>query len=218
MRGQLAAIALHVPWLVPLAVLAVGCGDPEQRTRGVRSAPLVPHLTYHVGIPVEEAILPGVDGTTHSIGGATGRILVLEFWSCRCPIVAKSEKARRRMIETYAPRGVDYFAVNANRDEYPDNILEYLADLPTTYPVLFDPWSEVTYPFNASRITQVFVLGPFGVARFVGSPMSREQLKRDVVERMDWLEEALDALLAGRPPDPAIRPLFGNKIRRARQP
>ena len=217
---------LHRPRKAPLrtalavaaAILAFGCGDPDPNWVNDRLLPPEPVLTYCVGAQVEDFCLDDTDGTSHSIEAYRGHIVVLEFWGCRCPHVERTEKARQRLIAHYAPRDVVYLAVDSNRDEYPEEIRQYLADHGSSYTILLDFASEIARRFNASRTPQVFALDGDGVVRYIGRPFSSEQWARDEPERADWLEAAIEALLAGQSPDPAMRPPVGSKIRKLPPP
>ena len=193
---------------------AAACGKSEGKKVNAFQPPLPTPLVCHIGSQVKELEVSDTSGTIHSIEAYRGRIVVCDFWGCRCPYTKRSEKARRRLIAQYGPRGVAYLAIDSNRDEYLQEIQEYLADHRSSYTVLLDFQNDVLRRFNATRTPQSFVLDRNGVLRFVGSPFSPEQWAKGEPERADWLEAALDALLAGRLPGPATRPTTGSIIRR----
>jgi len=202
-----------------LAAFALTCGKPAPNRVNDRLLPPRKTLTYYVGARVGDLGLADAEGTSHSIESYRGNLVVLEFWSARSPRVARSEKARRRLIAKYAKRGVAYLAVDSNRDEYPKEIRNYLSEHKSSYTVLVDPTGEAARRFNATRTPQVFVLDRNGALVFEGDPFSPKQWALPEPQRADWLEEALDALLEGRSPEPPARPLVGGtKIRRPREP
>jgi len=196
-----------------LLALGLGCGKSDSDWPRGMLPPAPPTLTYHIGSPVSGLRLTDTARTTHSIEAYRGRIVVLEFWSCRSPYVEKSEKARQRLIARYGPQDMAYLAIDSNRDEYRGEIEQYLGDHRSSYPVVADDHGMVARRFNAKRTPQVVVLDRGGVVRYIGGLCSDDEWAKSEVERADWLEPALDALLAGRSPDPSTRPPKGNKIR-----
>lgn len=196
-----------------LVVFALGCGEPNPDWVNYRLPPVRPVQAYAVGVQVKDLVFTDMDETTHPIEAYRGQVVVLDFWSCRCPYVEKSERARRDLITQYAPRGVVYCAIDSNRDEYPEEIKQYLAEHKTSYTVFVDYFGEAARQFNATHTPQAFLLDRDGVIRFIGSPFSLEQWAKIEPDRADWLEAALDAILAGRPPEPSRRPPVGWRIR-----
>ncbi|MBM3335781.1 redoxin domain-containing protein, partial [Candidatus Sumerlaeota bacterium] len=157
-------------------------------------------------------------GTTYSIESYRGRLVVGEFWSARCPHVARSETARQRLAKKCGARGVVYLAIDSCLDESPDEMKQYLADRGSTYTVIVDDSSRLAKQFNATRTPEAFVLDRDGVVRFIGGPFSPEQWAKGDPDRADWLEDALDAALEGRSLEPAIRPVVGSRIRKIAVP
>jgi hypothetical protein len=212
-------VATHPARLVLLTVAAAmiaGCGEPEGKRarRYVWSPALI--AKYGVGDRVEDRILVDAGATTHSLAALRGRIAVLEFLQSRCPDVRRSEKARQRLLDDYSVRGVAYLAVNPGHTEHPtDEILPYLRDSGSSYPVLLDYDKMVALRFNITRVPEAVVLDREGVIRFMGCPCSPAQWGSAEPERFDWLEAVLDSLLAGRVPELARRPPIGCKVRQA---
>ena len=196
-----------------MAAVVLACGKPDPNRVNYRLPPAQPIQLFCVGAQVNGLVFTDIHDTTRSIESYRGRVVVLEFWSSRCPHVARSEKARQRLIGDYSARGVAYLAVDSNRDEYPEEILQYLAEHGSSYTVFGDYASVAPKRFNATRTPEVFVLDHEGVVRFGGNPFSPEQWAKSEPDRADWLEAALDAVLAGRSPKPPMRPAGGSRIR-----
>jgi len=194
--------------------VAAACGNSDGKKAHVFQLELPAPLVSYIGSQVEDLDVADTSGTIHPIETYRGRIVVCDFWGCRCPYTQRSETARRRLVADYGPRGVVYLAIDSNRDEYPEEIRRYLADHRSSYTVLLDARNDALRRFNAARTPQSFVLDRDGVVRFIGSPASPEQWARGEPDRADWLEAALDALLAGRLPEPAVCPTTGSIIRR----
>ncbi|MCX8037889.1 MAG: redoxin family protein [Candidatus Sumerlaeia bacterium] len=201
---------------IALICLAAGCGKPRAEPRRPFRPAASPQPIYHIGSRVEHLTLADVDGTSHALELLRGRAVVLEFWSPRCPYVRQSEPARRQWLTAYLPRGVAYFAVDSNLDETPGEMKDYLTERGSSYTVVYDPRARIARCFNATRTTLAVVLDREGVVRYVGGVCSPEEWSRPPAgepRRMDWLESALDAVLAGNTPDPPMRPSHGCRLR-----
>lgn len=195
-----------------VVLIAAACDRKPPRASGRTVAPQA-LLVYTPGVAVEGLGLEDTERTSHSIEACRGRLVVLEFWSTRCPIVRKTEPARRRLAER-TQDDVRYFAVESNRDESPGEVRDYLREHASSYTVLMDYENMAARRFNATRTPLAFVLDREGVVRFAGPPISPQELARSEPQRLDWLEDALEALLAARRPDPPTRPVHGTQIRR----
>jgi len=201
-----------------LAAFMFSCGEPDPNWINYRLPPARPVQALHLGAEVKDLVLTDTNETTHSIEAYRDHIVILDFWSCRCLYVEKSEKARQQLIAQYRPRGVVYLAMDSNRDEDPGEIKQYLAEHHSSYTVFVDYFGTTAKRFNATRTPQSFVLDHEGVMRFIGSPFSPEQWAKTEPDRADWLEAALDSLLAGSLPEPSTRPPSGSQIRLYRGP
>jgi len=194
------------------------CGQPNPNRVNERLPPARPRTIYHIGMQTKDIVLTDTAGTTFSIESFQGRLVVGEFWSTRCPYVARSENARQQLAKKYGARSVVYLAIDSNLDEPPDEMKQYLLDKGSTYAVIVDYGAQLAKQFNATRTPEAFILDRDGVVRFIGGPFSPQQWAKGLPDCADWLEDALDTALEGRSPDPATRPLVGSKIRRLALP
>ena len=195
------------------SLLALACPEPDPARDALRHPTPDAVLVQQVGTVVAALDFYDVDGTTHSLASFRGRTVVLDFWSPRCPVCRRAEPARRRFAGGLDPERVAYCLVVSNRDEYPDEIKESLAGGASSGTVILDSRQRFARRFNVTRTPCAVLIDPEGIVRFMGAPLSPEQLAQAEPPRADWLEDAFEALRLGRPPDPPTRPVTGTPIR-----
>jgi peroxiredoxin len=141
--------------------------------------------------------LPGTDGAEHSPAGTT----VVYFTCNHCPYALAWHE---RLCDVAADYGdVRFLAINPNDAErYPRDSFEAMKRRAGEFnhPYLRDESQEVARAYGAKTTPDVFVIDADGVLRYRGAP---DADYRDESLRARWLRDALDAVLAGRDPDPA---------------
>jgi hypothetical protein len=149
-----------------------------------------------------EFSLPDTSGEEHSPGGAATAVV---FTCNHCPYALAWHDRILAVAREYADRGVRTLLVNPNDAErYPRDSAEAMRERleregPWPAPYLRDESQEVARAYDARTTPDVFVLDGDGVLRYRGAPdASYEDESQDAA----WLRSALDAVLAGREPDP----------------
>ena len=185
-------------------------------------------FTLQIGQPAPDFDLPGVDGKRHSLKSFNGcRLLVVVFSCNHCPYVVGSEE---RMIEfclTYAPRGVGFVAINSNEtDNHPGDSFEQMVqrakerNLP--FPYLRDESQDVARAYGALRTPHFFVFAheacgggthPTGqwLLRYTGR--MDDNPRQPGMQRTHELRDAVDALLAGKPPEVEVTNPIGCNVK-----
>jgi peroxiredoxin len=150
--------------------------------------------------------LPDTEGATRSLTDGNGRQATVVVFTCNhCPYALAWQDRIADAARDYADRGVHFLAINPNdADRYPRDSYEAMQqrvseeDWPLPY--LHDATQEVARAYGAQVTPDVFVLDADGRLRYRGAPdedYTRPELNAS------WLRAALDAVLAGRDPDPA---------------
>ena len=140
--------------------------------------------------------LPDTDGDEHGPYGVT----VVAFTCNHCPYALGWHDALIQVARDYDQ--VTFLAVNPNDAErYPADSYEAMkervrADGGWPHPYLRDETQEVARAYGAKTTPDLFLLDAEGRLRYRGAPDSDRQ-------RAAWLRSALDAVLAGREPQPA---------------
>ena len=152
--------------------------------------------------------LRGLDGRLHRLSGYRGRIVIVNFWSCDCPHVLRTDAA---MLAALARWGANVvlltIASNANESL---SALEEAArsrGLPT---VLIDAGHVLADLYAAQVTPEAFVVDRAGVLRYRGA-VDDVSFRQRVPTRF-YFEEAVEALLAERSLSIADVPAFGCSI------
>jgi peroxiredoxin len=167
-----------------------------------------------IGDPAPALALPDTSGHSHQLDGAPATVVV--FTCNHCPYALAWHDRIIEVAEDYAARGVRMLAINPNDAErYPrDSAREMRARVERGefdgVPYLRDESQEVARAYEAKTTPDVFVLDADGVLRYRGAPDSDHG---DPSQKASWLRGALDALLAGRDPDPAETAPVGCSIK-----
>jgi peroxiredoxin len=148
--------------------------------------------------------LPDTAGASHGPGDAPATVVV--FTCNHCPYALAWHERIVDVARDYSGQGVKVLAINPNdADRYPRDSVEAMRERVQAgefegLPYLRDESQDVARSYDALTTPDVFVLDADGVLRYRGAP-------DDDYERPDenaaWLRSALDAVLAGRAPDPA---------------
>ena len=149
-----------------------------------------------------------VQGSSFSLADAQrdSRAVVVMFRSTLCPYSNSYNELLKRMTEEYGRKRVLFVAVHSDRWETDDDIRAHLGKYGHTFPVIRDPEGRLAKLLNARRTPEVFLMDGDGKLRYHGRIAAR-------IGTPD-LRNALDALLAGRPINPAVTKAFGCSISR----
>ena len=161
---------------------------------------------YAVGDPAADFVLPSVGGTEVSLGdynNANGAIVV--FTCNTCPYAKAYESRIIDLHKKYADKGYPVIAINPNNPEVqPGDSFKAMKERAESkgypFPYLLDVNQEVYPKFGATRTPHVFLLENTGesfVVRYIGTIDDNYGDARAVKTR--YVEEAVDALLAGKP-------------------
>jgi peroxiredoxin len=196
--GDIFATKFHTA-ILSVALLVVGGFAPRP-------------VTAQIGTKVADFLLRDTSGRQHSPSGHSGKILVLEFWSFKCPVSLAYNDRVAALQDKYRSRGVVVLAVAANENESPAEIARNADNLKVPFPILLDRDGRVATQLQATHTPSVFILDGNGILRYRGAVDNNRQVGRP--GRRAFVEDALDALLAGRPVDQPITKEFGCRIKR----
>jgi peroxiredoxin/mono/diheme cytochrome c family protein len=147
------------------------------------------------------------------------KAVVVVFVGTECPLSNHYLPRLAELQQEYAPRGVQFLAVNSNTQDTPADMVEHARQHPVACPLLRDEGNRVADDFGARRMTEAFVLDAGGVVRYDGRIDDQYGVgyQRPVPTRRD-LAEALDEVLAGKEVARPTAPVAGCRISRARPP
>jgi peroxiredoxin len=133
--------------------------------------------------------------------------IVVIFRSTLCPYSNTYNDLLKNMTAEYGRKGVLFVAVHSDRWETDDDIRAHAGKHGHTFPVIRDPDARLAKLLDARRTPEVFVVDGGGKLRYHGRIASKMGTPD--------LRNALDALLAGRPINPAETKAFGCSIDRS---
>jgi peroxiredoxin len=158
--------------------------------------------------------LPDTAGAVHEPGGAPAIVVV--FTCNHCPYALAWHERLMAVAHDYADRGVRMLAINPNDAErYPRDSTAAMAARVRDgefdgVPYLRDDTQEVARAYDAKTTPDVFLLDAQGLLRYRGAPDADYE---DPAQQAAYLRAALDAVLAGRDPDPAETTPVGCSIK-----
>ncbi len=164
------------------------------------------------GVNVGDFRLTDAGGSTRSISSYNGNVMVIVFWSFRCPVALAYESRLRALVEKHGNGGVVFVGVDPNPNESPEEIRLNSANLNLPFPVLLDDQGALADRLEITHIPAVVVLDRESVVRYWGAVDNNKQPGDR--SRIPYLEEALDDVLTGQPVGTPQTKLFGCNMKR----
>ncbi len=150
-----------------------------------------------VGMKAATFRLTDDEGKTRSLEDYAGKIVVLEFWSFKCPPSAAYDERMTALDGKYRNRGVVILAVDSNKNEPADEVRLNRAHRKLPFPVLMDEDGTLAGSLGATHTPSVIILDGSGILRYRGAIDNNKHAgERD---RIAYVEDALDAILSGHP-------------------
>ena len=158
--------------------------------------------------PAPQFSLPDWQGKTHSLADYRGRLVLLNFWSAECPWSERGDAEIIPLLERWGP-SVVLLSIASNTNESLELISQAAQRrrLPT---VLLDRDHAIADQYAAQTTPHYFVVDQGGLLRYQGAFDDITFRQRTATRH--FLGEAVEALLAGRLPDPASTPPYGCTI------
>jgi peroxiredoxin len=173
-----------------------------------------------VGKKIDAFALKDIDGKTRALADfQEKKVVVVVFVGTQCPINNLFMPRLVELHDSYAEKGVQFVAINANRHDTPEAIAEHARKHKLPFPVLRDPGNQVADRFGAERVPEAFVLDGDRVVRYQGRIDDQYGIgyQRAQPTRRD-LALAIDEVLAGKKVSVAAAPAAGCHITRVAAP
>jgi thiol-disulfide isomerase/thioredoxin len=152
--------------------------------------------------------LRGLDGRLHRLRDCRGKIVIVNFWSCDCPHVVRTDKAMLAALKRWSA-DVVLLTIASNVNESLSALEEASRSrgIPT---VLIDAGHIVADSYAAEVTPEVFIVDRAGILRYRGAVDDVTFRQRTITH--SYLEEAVETLLAGSLPSVAESPAYGCSI------
>jgi len=160
-----------------------------------------------VGDKAADFKLKNIDGKEVSLSGnfkgAKGAVVV--FTCNHCPFAKEYEDRIIALDKKYKGLGYPVVAINPNdpakspEDSY-DNMQKRSKEKGFTFPYLFDETQATAHTYGATNTPHIYILQKTGndfIVKYIGAIDDNHEDAKAVKEK--YAEEALDALLAGKP-------------------
>jgi peroxiredoxin len=145
--------------------------------------------------------LRDTQGATHtSAEWAGNKAILLYFITVDCPVGNSYVPELNRLRESYAARGVAFYAVQADPSVAEAEVARYARDYRYTFPLLLDPAQTLVRYTNATVTPQVAVLSPQGSILYLGPVDNRVEDfgKQRPQATQSYVRQVLDAVLGGQ--------------------
>jgi peroxiredoxin len=154
-----------------------------------------------VARPVEGLTLKGLDGKDWSPGAQKGKLTVLVFLSCECPMSNGYIDQLNELAAKYRDKGVTFAGAVSGKEESAADLRKHAREYKLRFPLLKDEGLAAAKALGAKVYPEAFVLDAKKVVRYRGridDGYSARLKPRQRVGRRD-LQVAIDELLAGKP-------------------
>lgn len=168
-----------------------------------------PLIAFFVCAAQPRFSLSDTTGRIHTAAEWGGkRAIVLFFVSTDCPLSNNYVPELNRIQQSYAPRGVAFYAVQGDAMVPVEQVKKHVQEFGYTFPYLIDPQESLATLTSATTTPEAAVLAPNGDLLYMGRIDNRLEdfgKARVKITQFD-LRDALDAVLNGKPvPKPRTR-------------
>lgn len=165
-------------------------------------------LGVELNQPTPNFSLPDLSGQIHRLSDCRGRIVILNFWSAECPFAERVDWELVRYLREWGER-VALLTIAANANESQAQVAS-AARQRGLGPVLLGSGSGVPDEYEAQTTPHLFVVAADGVLRYRGAFDNVTFRQRETTR--SYLKDAVEALFAGRSPEPAETASYGCTI------
>ncbi|GMV91778.1 MAG: hypothetical protein AMXMBFR82_15560 [Candidatus Hydrogenedentota bacterium] len=158
------------------------------------------------------------EGNAHSLDQYKDKVVVLSFTSQGCPYSRAADPIYADLMQDYKDDGVIFLSVDADKNNAPSDIEEYATSKNETgkklpYPVLKDDMNKYADTMGATRTPEIYIKDKDGKLVYHGA--IDNQKKTDDPEYVNYVKNALDEVLAGKPVSTPSKSAYGCGIKRA---
>lgn len=162
----------------------------------------------------EEFALPDMAGKRHSFKDLRGKIVVLHFWSDRCPAERHADPVFKKMEERYAKsKDVVMLGIASNQNELGEkpgkdadysklytNLKKKAKSVGYSHDILIDHGNVASDFFQARSTPHCFVIDKKGVIQYAGA-LDDDPRGRKGEDATNYLVEAVKAIQADKRPE-----------------
>jgi peroxiredoxin len=180
-----------------------------------------PFWGYKIGEQVADFNLKNIDGKMISLSQFTkAKAIVLIFTCNHCPFSIAYEDRIIALDKVFRKKGVQMVLINPNdpsieaaKEDSFDEMKKRANEKKFNFPYLFDEKQEVFPRFGATKTPDCFIVKPRDKSFVLAYRGAFDNNKETAQVTEKYLENALNAILAGKSPNPAETKAFGCSIK-----
>ncbi len=169
------------------------------------------------GDTAPEFTLTDLEGSEHQLSEYEGKLVVLEWMQYGCPFVRKQYETGKlpALQKKYTAEGVVWLCIASGKSADEDELKNHrFAKKNAATAVLLDKDGHVGKAYGAKATPQFFVLNDEGQIVYEGAlDDDRSPDPTDLSASTNYVADALDALMEGKPVEVTISKPFGCGIR-----
>jgi peroxiredoxin len=192
--------------------LVLGCMDTRQSTAADATAPAKKPVAKKLAVgdaAPQWKELKGTDDKAHSLKDlAKAKAVVVVFTCHHCPVAQAYEGRLAEFAKEYKDKGVELVAINVSLGEA-DNAeatAKKAKDKGFDYAYLLDPSQDIGRAYGATVTPHVFVLDGKRKVAYMGAFDDDINAAK---AKTHWVNDAVDAVLAGKAPEVAVSKQVG---------
>lgn len=117
-----------------------------------------------------------------------GKIVVVTFWSYKCPTGRRSMAEFKKLAETCGEKEVEFVGI-CSYGESRDDLKKYMKKNELDYTLVFDGDGKATKAFDAKVVTESYIIDTEGKCVYRGALTPRRRVKYTVFDALeDFLE------------------------------
>jgi len=164
------------------------------------------------GEKLKDFELRDVSGKQHRLSDyKDSKAIVIMFIATRCPVSNAYNERMVSLYNDYKDKGVTFLAINSNKQESVDEIVEHAKEHGFQFTILKDEGNVVADELDASVTPEIYLMN--GSRDLLYHGRIDDSQRETKVTRND-LREALDEVLSGKTVTSSVTKAFGCTIKR----
>ncbi len=159
--------------------------------------------------PTPNIALKRLEGGDYSLKKDSGKIVIINFWSAECPHAARVDLSLAPLLRQWGEK-VQLLQIASNGNEPPEMLRTAAKERSAPGILLHDAEHLAADLYEATNTPHIFVLDTEGLLQYHGA--YDDVAFRQRVATRNYVQEAVDALLAGSKPQVKSVPPFGCTI------
>ena len=151
-----------------------------------------------------------IGGRPHSLSQYQGSLVVITFWSAECPVSKEYDPYFNDLLDRQAEGTAVVLGVDSNVNYGQDEIAQAAAEREVRFPVLRDADCAIADRFGALTTPHVFIVDKTGRLAYEGAVDDKTFRQREAT--VNYVDQTLEALVAGAPPPVAQTQPYGCTI------